>query len=65
MSPRTRLSVKHKDSREIIECRKKEKRKEDRKGVKQRTNNIRQKTNVVKELEAIRGSQNLEKSERG
>ncbi len=57
--------MKHKDSREIIECRKKEKRKEDRKGVKQRTNNIRQKTNVVKELEAIRGSQNLEKSERG
>ncbi len=33
--------------------------------LKQRTNNKRQKTNVVTELEAIRESQNLEKSERG
>jgi hypothetical protein len=35
------------------------------KGVKQRKNNIRQKTNVVKELEAIRESQNLEKFGKG
>ncbi len=49
----------------MIKAERKKKGRRKEKRVKQRTNNKRQKTNVVTELEAIRESQNLEKIGKG